>query len=930
MKRNIILTTLSLAILSACGGGSSNNSLPEFSQLSLSLTIAEDTVLSHKTLATDQDGDNIVYSLANAATNGQVIVDANSGALSYTPNPNFNGQDSFSIAAADAKGRTNQKISIDVKAVNDLPTIEMENVLVSGGETKQGMVKAIDVDKDSLSYSIEKAPSNGTLTIDKDTGAITYQVTELQETKDSFILGVSDGTADMVTKNISISASIASNIDRAYYYYASDKSRLQQAQTIADAQKDDQVKSSVYSSLARGYAAAGFSKKVTTLLTEESIIDQETRARAMLAAAKANVRLGNKVVAKDYLVQAQNLYNEVLATNGIATLNSGFLVEIGKTYQSMGDSQAQAQTFSLLDLLLNTLPDGTESQRLFFGYNNVINNAINQWKNTELEADRLHAKSLAQRSLRLIPKMGYSTTRDGVIHSRVAFIGYEYLIEQFYQLNEINLAKQTLANALALYGYVNYDSDYSLIADQYAANTKNEFVWVSPDFAAFYITLYPNAESAPLVGIAKGSSWFDYVKGNILADADEARMLAQISASTTDEKALELAQAVKKDDDLRQYFTDIIAYNNSNPGAAERLIEQKRFSAAKLLLDEGLALLQSDEYFAENGKAFSFVSGDQGCNRIADLYQTMAKAAPNSDYLTHAKTTAKVCHDLVTKHYSKALIDSDGTILSSNSENTQAAAETARLLAQLEMGSERKAILVTAENNLTLLSQETDTSAADKIALLSQLGRELAEGGQFALSQGYYDRAISEILALEKTASAAQQGNATRYFYENSGNKSHYKTIITNIDAQQLSIANSAAIKARAITNISRLFNQVLALLAERSDIIKNEEYPNFARLFSTLGNVERASQLSKDTALGEVEKASIEISIANQLATQDDFPSTIIATVDTDGDGMPNFFVPFATDDMIAASGLVLDPDSDNDSVNDEDDAFPLDPTRH
>jgi len=929
MKKNIVLTTLSLALLSACGGGSSSNNLPQFSQSSLSLSVAEDTVLSQKTVATDQDGDAIVYSLANAATNGQVVIDAKSGALSYTPNPNFNGQDTFSIAAADAKGRTTQQISIDVKAVNDLPTIEMENVLVSGGETKQGMVKAVDVDNDNLSYSIEKAPSNGTLTIDKDTGAITYQVTELQETKDSFTLGVSDGTADMVTKNISISASIASNIDRAYYYYASDKSRLQQAQTIADAQKDDQVKSNVYSSLASGYAIAGFSQKVAKLLTPESIIDQETRARAMVDAAKANVRLGNNVVAKDYLVQAQNLYNEVLATNGIATLDSDFLVDISKIYHKMGDFQAQAQTFSLLDLLMNTLPNGTESQRLFFGYNRVVNSAIKQWKNTGDEADRLHAKSLAQRSLRLIPKIGYSTNRDGATFSSTTLIGYEYLIKQFYQLNELALAKQTLANALALYGYVDYDSDYSVTADQYAANTKNEFVWVSPDFAAFYITLYPNAESAPLVDIAKGSSWFDYVKGNILADADEARMLAQVSASTTDEKALELAKAVKKDDDLRQYFADIIAYNNSNPGAAERLVEQKRFSAAKLLLDEGLTLLQSDEYFTENGFNYLFVSGDAGCNRIADLYQTMAKAAPNSDYLTQAKTTAKVCHYLVTKHYSKELIDSDGKILSSNSDNTQAAAETARILAQLGMKSELTTILETADNNLTLMSQETDTTAADKIKLLSQLGRKLAEGGEFTLSQGYYDRAIAEILTLEKTASAAQQGNATRYFYENSRNKSRYKNIITNIDAQQLNIANSAAIKATAITNISSLFNQVLTLLAERSDIIKNEEYPNFARLFAALSNIERASQLSNDPALGEVEKASIKISISKQLATQDDFPSTIIATVDTDGDGMPNFFVPFATDEMIATSGLVLDPDSDNDSVNDEDDAFPLDPTR-
>ncbi|NRA59399.1 MAG: cadherin-like domain-containing protein [Psychrobium sp.] len=925
MKKNIVLTTLSLALLSACGGSSSND-LPLFSQATLSLSVAEDTVLSQKITATDKNGDDITYSLANAASNGQVMIDAKTGALTYTPNPNFNGDDSFSVAASDAKGRTTQQISVAVTAVNDKPTIEMNNVLLSGGEVKQGMVKATDVDGDALIYSIELTPSNGTLTINKDTGAITYTVTQLQETKDSFTLGVTDGNGDVITKSITISASIASNIDRAYYYYASDQSRLQQAQSITDAQKDDLVKSNVYSSLARGYAMAGFSHKVEKLLTPESILDQETLARAMINAASANIHLGNHVIAKDYLVQAQNLYNEVLATNGIATLDASLLLYIGELYHAMGDLQAQAQTYSLLDLLMNTLPEGTESQRLFFGYDRAVKAAVKQWQQSGLEVDRLRAKSLAQRSLRLIPKIGYSTNRDGVTYSTTTLIGYEYLIKQFYQLNEIKLAKQTLANALALYGYVDYDDDYSVVADQYADNTKDEFVWVSPDFAALYITLYPNAESAPLVDIAKGSAWFDYVKASIISDADEARMLAQVTASTTDEKALKIAQAVKNDDDLRQYFSDIISFNAASPGAAVRLVEQKRYSAAKLLLDEGLALIQSAEYFSENRSSYTFISGDAGCNRIARLYQTLDNAMADAGYLAHAKSSAKICHDLVVKHYSEEMVDSDGTILSSNFENVQAAAETANLLAELNMTTELTALLEVANQSL---AQATDNSVGDNIQLLSQLGRELSEGGQFALSQPYYDRAIAKILTLEKSATAAEQGNAARYFFNGTRNNSNYQQLLLQIDQQQLSISNAAQVKATAVSHISNLFEQVMTLLADRSDIIKNEEYPNFARLFIQLGNIDRASELANDAALGDVEKASIEVSIAKQLATQDDFPSTIIASVDTDGDGMPNFFAPFATPEMIKATGLVLDPDSDNDKVNDEDDAFPLDASR-
>ena len=263
--------------------------------------------------------------------------------------------------------------------------------------------------------------------------------------------------------------------------------------------QNDQVKSNVYSSLARGYALAGFSNKVETLLTPQSILDQETRARAMLSAAYANVRLGNNVIAKDYLVQAQNLYNEVLATNGIATLDAQFMIDVSDVYHKMGDQQAQAQTYSLLDLLMNTLPEGTESQRLFFGYDRIVKSAVAHWQNTGVEDDRLHAIALAKRSLRLIPKIGYSTNRNGVIFSSTTLIGYEYLIKQFYQLNEIDLAKQTLAMALALYGYVDYDTDYSVAADQYADNTKNEFVYLKNNL--YTITSYIHTVLVALVKV---------------------------------------------------------------------------------------------------------------------------------------------------------------------------------------------------------------------------------------------------------------------------------------------------------------------------------------------------------------------------------------------------------------------------------------------
>lgn len=928
MNKLFRLVPIAVAVttLVACGGSSSSNEAPKFNISSNAITLTEDSVFSQTYTATDKENNSISYSLSNAATNGVVVINASTGALTYTPNAHFNGQDTFTIAAADASSRTTQSFTVEVSAVNDVPVITADSVLLSGAETKKGTISATDVDNDTLTYTIETAPKNGTLSINAVTGELTYQVTKLDQTSDSFVVGVTDSHSDKVTKEISITTSIASNADRAYYYYSSADSHLQKAQLIADSLNNDQVKATVYSSLVSGYANAGFDNQVKQLLDPSQILNKKTRVLSMISAASANVRRGQNEQAKEYLVSAQNLYNEVLATNGIGTMEYGIFERIAELYNAMGDIQGQAQTYSLLDLLMNTLPDGVESQRLFFSYDRALKKAIIHWQKTGNEVDRLHAKSMAERSMRLIPKIGYSTNRNGISYSSVTLVAYEYLVDELYQLNEIKLAKQTLATALSLYGYVDYDDNYSVVADKYAENTRNEYVWGASDFAALYIKLYPNAKSEPLKDIAKGSTWYDFVSGNIVSSAEAARMLAQVSVSTTDEQALTLAKAVRDDKKLRKYFTDIISYNKSNKGAVYRLIEQGRYSAAKQLIDEALALIKSSEYFEQNKENYTFVSGDAGCGRLVNLLIQIDKKSPSTGYLEAAKSTAKVCHSLVNMHYSKVLLNDKGVVLSSNLANVQAAAETAHYLATLGLKDELTAILATAEASLTA---ETDVSNGNQISLLSQLGRKVAEGGDLTLAQGYYNRAVELLLKEEQKANAASIGNITRYFYNASRNKSNYNAFLKLIDARQLSIDNAANVKATAVNKMMAHFEEVLKLISDKSDIIKNEEYPAFASMFINLGNFKRANEIGKDKALGDVEKASIQANIARVQATTDAFPSTAIASVDTDGDGMPNFFAPFATDEMITASSLVLDADSDNDGTKDEDDAYPLDASR-
>jgi hypothetical protein len=64
---------------------------------------------------------------------------------------------------------------------------------------------------------------------------------------------------------------------------------------------------------------------------------------------------------------------------------------------------------------------------------------------------------------------------------------------------------------------------------------------------------------------------------------------------------------------------------------------------------------------------------------------------------------------------------------------------------------------------------------------------------------------------------------------------------------------------------------------------------------------------------------------IAETVTTRDAFPDCPYALVDTDRDGKPDFFFPWATAAQIATCGLELDDDSDGDGKLDINDPTPF-----
>ncbi len=139
----------------------------------LSEAIPEDTSLSDSVASsvTDIDGDNLVFFLNSQPTNGTLVFNPD-GTFVYTPDPDFNGSDSFGYAVCDDGNPvlcTPAEMTINVSPVNDMPIAVVDTIYTFSNTAVQDNIlfNDWDVDGDNLSSTIVPgaAPTNGTLTV---------------------------------------------------------------------------------------------------------------------------------------------------------------------------------------------------------------------------------------------------------------------------------------------------------------------------------------------------------------------------------------------------------------------------------------------------------------------------------------------------------------------------------------------------------------------------------------------------------------------------------------------------------------------------------------------------------------------------------------------------------------------------------------------
>ncbi|MBI4528657.1 MAG: tandem-95 repeat protein [Deltaproteobacteria bacterium] len=123
------------------------------------VTTAEDTPVAIVLTGSDSDGDPLTFTVVTQPVYG--TLSGTPPNLTYTPNPNFNGSDSFTFTASDAfLTSAPATISITVSSVNDLPVLyPVGNKSVSEGQLLTFTIAGSDIDGNPLTYSASNLPA---------------------------------------------------------------------------------------------------------------------------------------------------------------------------------------------------------------------------------------------------------------------------------------------------------------------------------------------------------------------------------------------------------------------------------------------------------------------------------------------------------------------------------------------------------------------------------------------------------------------------------------------------------------------------------------------------------------------------------------------------------------------------------------------------
>jgi len=194
-------------------------------------TVAEEGTVNIDITGNDDDVENDTLSVVSCGliNNGSIAtIQPGDTSVSYTPNTNFNGVDSFSCTISDGQGGSaSATVTVTVTPVNDAPTANDRTITVAedspSGDptTNQFSLTAGDIDGDTVTLSSCTGANNGTVSI-IDSAALIFQYVPnadyYGQSSDSFTCTVTDddlGAPKTATATVTVNITPVNDIPEA-------------------------------------------------------------------------------------------------------------------------------------------------------------------------------------------------------------------------------------------------------------------------------------------------------------------------------------------------------------------------------------------------------------------------------------------------------------------------------------------------------------------------------------------------------------------------------------------------------------------------------------------------------------------------------------------------------------------------------------------
>jgi len=177
----------------------------------MSFSTPNNTPVATNLIATDANGDALIYSLVTAPTKGSASLNANTGAITYTPDNSSTGTDEFFFKVNDGEALSNTAaVTVTLTpGANVAPVAQTLNLSTAHNTAVSSSVSATDGNGDTLTYSVVANASNGTVSLNASNGAFTYTPDNGTSGTDTFTFRANDGQLNSNTATVSITVAAA-------------------------------------------------------------------------------------------------------------------------------------------------------------------------------------------------------------------------------------------------------------------------------------------------------------------------------------------------------------------------------------------------------------------------------------------------------------------------------------------------------------------------------------------------------------------------------------------------------------------------------------------------------------------------------------------------------------------------------------------------